>query len=289
MTRRRQPTALVVALLSLAVALLTLLPGSVTTSAAQVLPPPPTVPAPPEDGNPVSDVLGPSLTGSCDTLAVVFALAGPIATAQIPPDLQPLVRELEPYIGTALVACGFLASPPTGRVCDADAGVSDLFTPLGLPVSVPAATAQFHDTVAGIERAFLRVGVDIGRDTSTRLAEALGCSVPEPDALPDPAAVPTPVAPGAAPVAVPSTPVVPVAGGGFAALPGAAVDVPAAVTPVAGEQTVAAPVTVTSTTPVPTGLFWNPLTYVVPLALLVVLARTGRSFTASARAARWRP
>jgi hypothetical protein len=167
--------------------------GTPTPSAAQIVPLPP-LPPPPEGGNPLSDLLGPAATDGCDGVAVAFALAGPIATAQLPPDLAKLVDQISPYLSVATYACGFLAVPPSKQVCGIDTQLADAVGGLGLsklgaPINTPKAAAVTYETAAGIENVFLRAGVDIGHDTSLRLAEALGCSIP-PAAVVPPAKAP---------------------------------------------------------------------------------------------------
>ena len=160
-------------------------------SRASVLPPPPALPAPPAGGNPLADILGPSTGTVCNAVATVYALAGPIAAAQLPKELQPLVTETDPYTALITYACGLVATPPSTTVCAADSGLSAPLGGLGLPVSPPAAAAIFYDTAAGIEHAFLRLGVDVGQDVSEQLATALGCGEAPPASAGPPAARPT--------------------------------------------------------------------------------------------------
>ncbi len=169
--------------------------GAQTPSAAQIVPLPP-LPPPPEGGNPLSDLLGPASTDACDSVAVAFALAGPIATAQLPPDLANLVDQITPYLSVATYACGFLAVPPSKQVCGIDSKVADTvgglgLSSLGVPVNTPKAAAVAYETAAGIENVFLRAGIDIGHDTSLRLAEALGCEIPPAAVTPPAKAAPT--------------------------------------------------------------------------------------------------
>jgi hypothetical protein len=159
------------------------------------LPPLPPLPPPPEDGTAISDVLGPATTDGCDGIAVVFALAAPIASAQLPPAGRELVDQITPYLSLATYACGFLIAPPSGEVCKPDEQVADAvqslnLSELGVPVNTPKTAQIAHDTAAGIEHVFLRFGVDIGQDLSRRMAEALGCRVPAVAELPPAAAPP---------------------------------------------------------------------------------------------------
>lgn len=180
--------------------------GTPTPSAAQIVPLPP-LPPPPEGGTALSDVLGPAATDGCDSVAVAFALAGPIATAQLPPDLARLADQISPYLAVATYACGLVAVPPSKQVCGIDTKVADTvgglgLSALGVPVNTPKAAAVAYETAAGIENVFLRAGIDIGHDTSLRFAEALGCSIP-PAAVVPPAKAPpsfadTPATAGAA-------------------------------------------------------------------------------------------
>jgi hypothetical protein len=168
------------------------------------LPQLPPLPPPPDDGSIISDLLGPASNDGCDSVAVVFALAGPIASAQLPPAARELVDQITPYLSLATYACGFLISPPSGRVCAGDEQIAEVvkglnLSQLGAPVNTPKVAQIAYDTAAGIERAFLRFGVDIGQDLSLQIAEALGCSIPEVPALP-PAAAP-PAFPGSGGVA----------------------------------------------------------------------------------------
>jgi hypothetical protein len=162
---------------------------------AQVVPLPP-LPPPPEGGNPLSDLLGPAASDGCDGVAVAFALAAPIAQAQLPPELAALVDQVSPYLALATYACGFLAVPPSKQVCAVDAQVADAIGGLGLgelgvPVNTPKAAQIAYETAAGIERVFLRAGIDLEAGVAMRLAEALGCTVPPPPAVPPAAAAPS--------------------------------------------------------------------------------------------------
>ncbi|MDQ2650563.1 MAG: hypothetical protein M3Z03_13575, partial [Actinomycetota bacterium] len=151
------------------------------------LPPLPELPAPPVDGSVLSDALGPLATDYCDTVATVYALAGPIASAQLPPELRALVDEVTPYLSVVTYACGLLVSPPTGVVCATDDQLAQQLGVLGLPLSAPTPVQVLHDTAAGIEHVFLRAGIDIGPDVSRQLALILGCGV-APEVEPPPAA-----------------------------------------------------------------------------------------------------
>lgn len=184
---------LLVAMASLLVGAVAL--GGPTETAAQIVPLPP-LPPPPSDGTALSDVLGPATTDACDSVAVAFALAGPIATAQLPPELAALVEQVSPYLALATYACGFLAVPPSKQVCGIDQQVADSvgglgLSDLGVPINTPKAAAVTYETAAGIENVFLRAGIDIGHDTSLQLAEALGCTIPPAAVLPPAKAAPT--------------------------------------------------------------------------------------------------
>ena len=222
------------------------------TSQAELLPPPPDLPAPPADGNPLADVLGPASATACDAIAVVYGLAGPIASAQLPPELQTLLTDVDPYLALVTYACGYLVVPPSGVVCEAGTQINEQAGLLGLPVGVPDAFAVFYDTVAGIERAFLRSGIDVGQGVSEEIATALGCGVPAPVEIGNPAALPV----------TPSTPAVevaPPASNGFA-LP----EVP----PVVGRTTTGG-----TTTVIPgTAAFLGTLRYPVRSTAAVLLA-----------------
>jgi len=187
----------VVALLALAVLSVVVAPSS----RAQVLPDLPPLPAPPAEGNIAADVLGPATATACKTVATVYGLLGPIAAAQLPPELQGLVTEADPYLALVTYACGYLVTPPSGLVCTPDAQLGEVSKEalglLGLPVSAPAAVQVFYDTVPGIEHVFLRLGLDIGTEASRQLAAALGCGAPAPIAPTEPAAFPTQEAPAA--------------------------------------------------------------------------------------------
>ena len=178
----------VVALVVLAGLSVAVAPGS----QAQVLPELPELPAPPADGNLLADVLGPASAMACKTIATAYALVGPIASAQLPPELQPLVAEIDPYLALITYACGYLVTPPTGTVCAVDGQVNDQIATLGLPVGLPAPALLLYETAAGIEHAFLRLGLDIGTDASRQLAELLGCGEPLPPETGPPAALPQP-------------------------------------------------------------------------------------------------
>lgn len=201
MSRRRRWTA-VVALLVLAAASVAIAPAS-QAAPAQILPELPELPAPPEDGNLLADVLGPASATACKTFATAYALVGPIAAAQLPPELRFLVDELDPYLSLISYACGYLVSPPTGMVCAVDQQLNGPIASLGLPVGVPPAAALLYDTAAGIEHAFLRLGLDISTDASRTLAELLGCGEPAPTETGPPAALPVPPAPAAVEVSAP--------------------------------------------------------------------------------------
>jgi hypothetical protein len=166
------------------------------SSGAQVLPDLPPLPAPPADGNLLADILGPASATACDAVATVYGLAGPIAAAQLPPELQALLTETDPYLALVTYGCGYLAVPPSGVICASDQSTNQLGGSIGAPVALPAASQIFYDTAAGIEHAMLRLGVDIGTDASRQLAAALGCGVPPPVDEGDAAALPlTPAAP----------------------------------------------------------------------------------------------
>jgi hypothetical protein len=182
------------------------------SSSAQVLPDLPPLPPPPADGNPLADVLGPASATVCDATAVVFGLAGPIASAQLPPELQSLLAEADPYLALVTYACGLIAVPPSGVVCASDASATQLTGLLGSPVGLPAASQIFYDTAAGIEHALLRIGFDVGSQASQAIAQVLGCGVPKPAGSEPPAALPTPTtgAPADTIVAPASDGVVPV-------------------------------------------------------------------------------
>jgi hypothetical protein len=197
----RRRSIIVVALLALAALSVAIAP----TSRAQVLPPLPPLPAPPAEGSPLADVLGPASATVCDALALVFGLVGPIASAQLPPDLQELVAETDPYLALLTYACGLVAVPPSLTVCSLDAQLSQPLGLLGLPVAIPPATAVLYDTAAGLERALLRLGVDLGTDASRQLAQALGCGTPAPPEVAPPAPLPVPDA----------APTADLSGGGF--------------------------------------------------------------------------
>lgn len=176
-------------------------------STAQVLPPLPPLPPAPEDGSLLSDVLGPSATSTCDAVATVEALAGPIISAQLPPDLQVVVEEVTPYLSLVSYVCSLVVTAPTGNVCSADDALGEQLGVLGLPVSFPAPFQIALDTAAGIEHVFLRLGVDVGTEVSRQLAAALGCALPPPPtsgpAAPLPPAAP-PIAPPAPPAPAPA-------------------------------------------------------------------------------------
>jgi hypothetical protein len=217
--RRSIVVAALVALAALSVAV-------APTGSAQVLPAPPPLPAPPADGNPLADLLGPASATVCDAVAVVYGLVGPIASAQLPPNLQELLSDTDPYVALLTYACGLLAVPPSLTVCSLDAQVNGPLGLLGLPVALPAATAILYDTAAGLEHALLRLGVDIGTDASRQLAEALGCGKPAPPEIAPPAALPLPDA----------TPTVDLPGGGFGSV--APAGIPAVVQqPASGDTT----------------------------------------------------
>ena len=199
MTRRLLLAGL---LLALAVASVAVAPSST----AEILPPPPELPVPPADGNPLADILGPASATACDAIATVYGLAGPIASAQLPPDLQVLLTEVDPYLALVTYACGLLVVPPSGVVCAVDEQINAQTGVLGAPVGVPPTFSIFYDTAAGIERAFLRAGVDIGQDASEALATALGCGIPEPVEVGVPAALPVVPAVPTVEVAAPLTP-----------------------------------------------------------------------------------
>ena len=169
--------------------------ASAGPSRAQVLPPLPPLPPAPEDGSLLSDVLGPAATSTCDAIATVEALAGPIISAQLPPDLAVVVEEVTPYVSLVSYVCSLIVTKPTGKVCAADRSVSDVFGVLGLPVNLPAPFQIGLDTAAGIEHVFLRSGVDIGTEASRQLAVALGCAIPPP--LDTGEAAPLPMVPAA--------------------------------------------------------------------------------------------
>jgi hypothetical protein len=179
--------------------------GAVPAATAQVLPPLPPLPAPPAEGSVLSDALGPIATSYCDTVATVYALAGPIAQAQLPPELRSLVDEITPYLSVVTYACGFLATPPTTAVCATDSALAEQMGALGLPVAAPTPIVQLYETAAGIEHVFLRAGIDIGTEVSRQLATVLGCgegaAQEEPPAATPPAVPAAPtgaVAPGLA-------------------------------------------------------------------------------------------
>jgi hypothetical protein len=199
----------VLALLALAGLSVALAP----TSSAQVLPPLlPPLPAPPAEGNVAADVLGPASATACDLAATVYGLVGPIASAQLPPELRFLVTETDPYVALVTYACGYLVSPPSGRVCAPDGELNDLAGLLGAPVALPAPVQIFYETAAGLERAFLRLGLDIGTEASQQLATALGCGVPPTVTPPDAAALPEPQEPAAVVLPAPAQPPSAVAG-----------------------------------------------------------------------------
>jgi hypothetical protein len=160
------------------------------TSTAQVLPPLPPLPAPPADGNVAADVLGPASASACDAAATVYGLAGPIASAQLPPELQVLLVEADPYLALVTYACGYLVTPPSGVFCSSDQQLNEQAGLLGVPVGLPGPSKVLYDTAAGLEHAFLRLGTDIGTEASRQLASALGCGVPLPVTPPDAAALP---------------------------------------------------------------------------------------------------
>jgi hypothetical protein len=160
------------------------------TSSAQVLPSPPALPAPPAEGNVLADVLGPASATACDAVATVYGLAGPIASAQLPPELQALLAEADPYLSLITYACGYLVTPPSGLYCAADDQLNDAVGLLSLPASLPGAAKVLYDTAAGLEHAFLRLGLDIGTDASRQLAAALGCGELPPTEAGAPAALP---------------------------------------------------------------------------------------------------
>ena len=168
-TRRRwllSAALLVVAALSVLVA---------PSSGAQVLPELPPLPAPPAEGNPLADILGPASATACDAVATVYGLAGPIVAAQLPPEFQALLVEADPYLVLVTYACGYLVVPPSGVVCATDDQLNQPLGALGVPVGLPQPVQILYATAAGIEHAFLRLGVDIGTDASRQLALALGC------------------------------------------------------------------------------------------------------------------
>lgn len=207
-------TLLLLAVLSVAIA---------PRTEAEVLPPLlPTLPAPPAEGNLLADVLGPASATACKTVATVYGLAGPIATAQLPAELRPLVAELDPYLALITYACGYLVVPPSGVVCSTDQALNEPLGLLGLPVALPEATAILYDTAAGIEHALARLGFDIGTDGSRQLAAALGCGVMAPPPEPDPAALPLPPEVPTVDVAAPV-----LSGGGLASIPAVVPAVPA--------------------------------------------------------------
>lgn len=165
-------------------------------ASAPGLPALPPLPPPPADGTALSDILGPAASGGCDTVAVVFALAAPIAGAQLTPELKELVDQLTPYLSLATYACGFIVSPPSAFKCAPDAKNAETVAKLGLsqfgvPVNVPEAAKVTYETAAGIEHVFLRLGVPISQDASLALAKALGCVIPPPVVDPPAAAAPT--------------------------------------------------------------------------------------------------
>jgi hypothetical protein len=176
----------VVALLALAAVSVLIAPRS----DAQILPSPPALPPPPAEGNVLADVLGPASATACDAVATVYGLAGPIASAQLPPELQVLVGELDPYLSLITYACGYLVTPPSGVVCAPDDAIAEQAGLLALPVTPPGATKLLYDTAAGIEHALLRLGVDVDAAASRQLAEALGCGTPAPVEAGPPAALP---------------------------------------------------------------------------------------------------
>jgi hypothetical protein len=190
-TNRRR--IVVLALLVLAALSVLVAPSS---NAQQILPQLPPLPAPPADGNLLADILGPASLTACNTVATAYGLVGPIAAAQLPPDLQPLVGEVDPYLALITYACGYLVSPPSTFRCAIDTSVTQQLGLLGLPVGPPTVAQIFYETAAGIEHAFLRLGLDVGTDASQQIATALGCGVPveadpgAPAALPPSDAVP---------------------------------------------------------------------------------------------------
>lgn len=165
-------------------------------ASAPGLPALPPLPPPPADGTALSDILGPSASGGCDTVAVVFALAAPIAGAQLTPELKALVDQLTPYLSLATYACGFIVSPPSPFKCAPDAKNAETvaklnLSQLGVPLNVPEAAKVTYETAAGIEHVFLRLGVPISQDASLALAKALGCVIPPPVIDPPAKAAPT--------------------------------------------------------------------------------------------------
>jgi hypothetical protein len=274
-TRRRLGLAAVLALVFMAL--------SMGSSRAQVLPPLlPELPPPPVEGNPLADLLGPLTGDTCDTVATVYALAGPIAQAQLPPELRSLVDEVTPYLSLVTYACGLLASPPTGTVCAADEAVKQQIGMLGLPLplNAPPAVQVVVDTIAGIEHVFLRLGLDIGRDVSTQLAAALGCTVPAP--VVDPPAAPAPSFPTSD---LPSTPGVTGSPGSFSSgtFPSAPAG-PVAVS--AGGPLPGVPVTTTEVSYPIEGL--TGVLLILPLALLAGLAVVAPRLSPITRARRQR-
>jgi hypothetical protein len=172
--------------------------GAPATPAASApgLPPLPPLPPPPSDGTVLSDILGPAATGGCDSVALVFALAAPIAGAQLTPELKELVDQITPYLSLATYACGFLVSPPSAFKCAPDKLVADTaaklnLSQLGVPVNIPEAAKVTYDTAAGIENIFLRLGIPIDQPQAFGLAKVLGCTVPPPVVDPPAAAAPT--------------------------------------------------------------------------------------------------
>lgn len=211
MSRRRRTVVL-----GLVAALVAVLAGR--GAGAQVLPPLPPLPPPPADGSPLSDVLGPSATGYCDTVATVQALAGPIVSAQLPEEAQVLVEEVTPYLSVVTYACGLVAAPPTEVRCATDDALADQLGVLGLPVNSPAPGQVLVDTAAGIEHVFRRAGIDLDAGLARQLAAALGCGALEEVVPPTAAPAPSEEGPLVAPPAparptssgfVPPRPVVP--------------------------------------------------------------------------------
>lgn len=165
-------------------------------ASAPGLPPLPPLPPPPSDGTAISDILGPAASGGCDTVALVFALAAPIAGAQLTPELKELVDQLTPYLSLATYACGFIVSPPSAFKCAPDKQTAETVAKLnlsqfGVPVNVPEAAKVTYETAAGIENVFLRLGIPVGQEASLALAKALGCVIPPPVIDPPPAPAPT--------------------------------------------------------------------------------------------------